>query len=309
MDRCLLGFPKSNYPRLSHFGFSDSPRRFDSGSHWHLCYEFVFFHRGKASITVKEGLEPVPLREDDMLVMPPGVIHTFATPAEPIRYTWVGFQLGTNVALKTDRLMYLPGENPRLVNDDSVEFHTEEDPQLESLSKNFTGLADVTVLRRFPEAAVPFRVIREEVLRSDAYAHQMIHIKMLELLTHLLRRMEKPERPGRDPIIQYLADYMDAHFEDRIDLDRLSRMSGLNASYLCRKFRQEIGTTPMKYLTQRRIERAKTLLAGGQGSTETAEGCGFSDLHYFCRVFKEYTGSPPGEYRRAAGGAGGAGIV
>lgn len=297
MDRCLLGFPKSNYPRLSHFGFSDGPRRFDSGSHWHLCYEFVFFHRCKAAITVKEGSQPVPLREDDMLIMPPGVIHTFATPPEPIHYTWIGFQLGSSIALKTDRLMYLPEENPRLIDHDSVEFCIEEDPQLEKLSRVFTGLADVTVLRRFPEAAAPFRSIREEVMRSDVYAHQMIHIKMLELLTHLLRRLKTAEQDAGDPIIHYLADYMNAHFEDRIDLERLSRLSGLNGSYLCRKFKQVIGVPPMKFLTQRRIENAKTLLVRGFGSTETAERCGFSHLHYFCKVFKEYTGFSPGEYR------------
>ena len=47
-----------------------------------------------------------------------------------------------------------------------------------------------------------------------------------------------------------------------------------------------------------RIEKAKELLWSGAGTvTEIAAGTGFNSSQYFCRVFQQYTGMTPMEYR------------
>jgi AraC-like DNA-binding protein len=60
----------------------------------------------------------------------------------------------------------------------------------------------------------------------------------------------------------------------------------------------ELGTTPRKWLYDRRIERACTLLLTTEHScAEVCDELGFSDVSHFSRVFRRVTGTSPGRYR------------
>lgn len=64
-----------------------------------------------------------------------------------------------------------------------------------------------------------------------------------------------------------------------------------------RLFRKTHNTSPMKYVTSLRIEKAKEYLRLKELSVaEIAEKCGFASSYYFSRVFKEETGLTPTEY-------------
>jgi AraC-like DNA-binding protein len=69
--------------------------------------------------------------------------------------------------------------------------------------------------------------------------------------------------------------------------------------YLTFCFRQEVGTTPIKYLQRYRVNRARQLLAESDKSiAEIARIVGFSDSGYFSRIFHRETGVSPEEFRR-----------
>ena len=69
-------------------------------------------------------------------------------------------------------------------------------------------------------------------------------------------------------------------------------------SYLTARFRDSLGTSPMRYVNHMRMERAKSLLATTDDSiTQVAKAVGFSSIHYFSRYFKEKEGITPIEYR------------
>ena len=54
--------------------------------------------------------------------------------------------------------------------------------------------------------------------------------------------------------------------------------------------------TPVQFKINKKIEKAKQYLAfEGKTVRETAEALGFTEVAYFCRVFKEKTGITPGE--------------
>lgn len=82
------------------------------------------------------------------------------------------------------------------------------------------------------------------------------------------------------------------------ELDELLKSAPYCYDYLCRLFRQELHTTPHKYLTDLRLQAAaNTLRAGNSGSiTETARMCGYQDPLYFSRMFKKKYGVSPREY-------------
>ena len=71
----------------------------------------------------------------------------------------------------------------------------------------------------------------------------------------------------------------------------------VNPTYLSARFREITGTNFIKYLTNRRMEEAKLLLAKGYKVSKTCEAVGYSNYRYFCDVFKKQTGLTPAEYR------------
>ena len=65
-----------------------------------------------------------------------------------------------------------------------------------------------------------------------------------------------------------------------------------------RLFQRVIGTSPMQYLIDCRIRKAKQLLLETDGTIlHIAASCGFQNQSYFTKVFRERTGVSPGKFR------------
>lgn len=85
---------------------------------------------------------------------------------------------------------------------------------------------------------------------------------------------------------------------DDIRLDDLARQAGLSSFHFARAFRQETGTTPHRYLLERRVERARELLIGTDMLlSEVARRCGFATQAGFTAAFRRVTGATPGRWR------------
>ena len=76
---------------------------------------------------------------------------------------------------------------------------------------------------------------------------------------------------------------------------------GYNTDYFRRCFKEEVGCTPIEYLTKLRLQKAEGLLKDLRynGIGIIAEQCGYDDYFYFSRSFKERYGISPREYRKA----------
>ena len=83
-----------------------------------------------------------------------------------------------------------------------------------------------------------------------------------------------------------------------LGLEKFREICGKDMSYINRAMRKYLNCTPTEYINGARLRYAKWLLATSSFSTgEISEICGFSDLPYFCRKFKEAFDSTPGAYR------------
>lgn len=84
------------------------------------------------------------------------------------------------------------------------------------------------------------------------------------------------------------------------ELDQEIRQMPFNYDYLRKLFQKEMGMTPLKYMVDLRMKKAKSMLAAAwtreYSVAEVAESCGFSDALYFSRVFKKYYGCSPSEF-------------
>ena len=96
-----------------------------------------------------------------------------------------------------------------------------------------------------------------------------------------------------------LMQHIEEHLPDEISLSSLAQLVQLSPYHFSRAFKQSFGMPPHRYLTSRRIERAKTLLAERNLSvTEIGLDVGFSETSSFTAAFRKVTGETPTDYRR-----------
>jgi AraC family transcriptional regulator len=93
--------------------------------------------------------------------------------------------------------------------------------------------------------------------------------------------------------------YVQEHLGEQTSLVTLARLTRLSQHHFCRAFKQSFGIPPYQYHVQRRIDRAKVLLADGTNSiTDVGLILGYSQTSSFSVAFRKITGRTPREFRR-----------
>jgi AraC-like DNA-binding protein len=94
-------------------------------------------------------------------------------------------------------------------------------------------------------------------------------------------------------------EFVESAFDAPLTLDELARVAGLSPNHLLRMFKHAFGQTPHQYLTAKRLEHARHLLAHtNQPVTEICLAVGFASLGAFSWLFRRHIGVSPAEYRR-----------
>ena len=97
--------------------------------------------------------------------------------------------------------------------------------------------------------------------------------------------------------VRYVADYVENHIREKINLEDIAKGAGYSGYYLSRKFQQETGKSLTNYIQERKIEYAKTkLLESAAPIADLSEELSFSSPSYFSAVFRKVTGQSPAEY-------------
>ncbi|RST84302.1 AraC family transcriptional regulator [Aquibium carbonis] len=98
--------------------------------------------------------------------------------------------------------------------------------------------------------------------------------------------------------LRMVVDAVEAWIDEEVSLDRLASVAGLGKYHFATAFRQATGLTPHRFVTLRRIDRAKAALAGRESITTIALACGFASHQHFTTAFRRETGTTPSEWRR-----------
>lgn len=103
-------------------------------------------------------------------------------------------------------------------------------------------------------------------------------------------------------IIEKVKEYVDVALNQNITLKHISTMLHFNCSYLGQKFKYHENKTFNEYLLQQRMEKAKMLLENTDMKVyEVANDVGYTEMDWFYKKFKAYTGVSANEYRKING--------
>lgn len=172
------------------------------------------------------------------------------------------------------------------------------------------GLAYKLHLRRAERLALEtclHLIARELVLRQRGF-EVLVRAKLIEVLV-LLDRVAAQHGSavviGDDDgaALAAAVAYIEDHFHKPVRLADMARAAHLNPAYFCERFRLATGSTPGKYLTQRRLDYAQELLrTTGLPITEVALRAGFCDSSHFARMFKRAVSMSPRAFQLGARG-------
>lgn len=118
---------------------------------------------------------------------------------------------------------------------------------------------------------------------------------MLELAYIKSTKTETNEKRPIDSVIRYIKK----NYTQPITLSDVCEKLHYSRSYVSHIFKQHTGRSFRQYLTEIRLEAAKTLLQySGLSITEIAFSVGFEDSTYFASIFKKHYGLSPSAYRK-----------
>lgn len=106
--------------------------------------------------------------------------------------------------------------------------------------------------------------------------------------------------------IQKTTDYIEAHLDENLSLDRLAKELNYSKFYLARTFREETGCTIYKYIQGRRLSLAAQKLAKtSKPIVEIAYEANYNSQQAFTLAFQRLYHCTPQVYRKKSGMMGG----
>jgi AraC family transcriptional regulator len=245
--------------------------RFRAATHLLVMYDEGARKDGKTSIV---GSDPSTLRHfaDKLTFVPAGhAYHEWHEISTPTRISVIYLD-PARLSRATDRdPIYVP----------KILF---EDPILWTTAAKLKNVIERGQARGIPYSEAVAQVLLYELPQSDQHFDRASPAKRGGLATWQMRAA---------------AGHLERHLDEQISLAALARLTRLSEQHFCRAFKKSFGLPPHQYHVQRRIERAKLLLADRSNSvTDIALTLGYSQTSAFSVAFRKTTGQSPREFRR-----------
>ncbi|RAP78040.1 helix-turn-helix domain-containing protein [Paenibacillus montanisoli] len=130
--------------------------------------------------------------------------------------------------------------------------------------------------------------LREKSIMLEIIARYLEHVP----ITILQHRSEELKR------IQFIQEYIDGHMAESLRIEDMAKAAHLHPNYFIAYFKKHFGVPPLKYVSRKRADKAKFLLATTTHSIkEIADQIGFKETNHFAKFFRKETGQSPTEYR------------
>lgn len=141
------------------------------------------------------------------------------------------------------------------------------------------------------------RILHELSLARSPGEHDRISRRSFAQFLALSHRYYGSQ--GISPHVRRCQAYISHHLKQELSPDFLAEYLGLNRDYLLHLFTESTGESLMKYIQKQRIEDSKNGLKYSEKSIlEIADSYQFKNQSHFARIFRQYNGMTPTEYRK-----------
>lgn len=249
--------------------------------HWHSTAEIIMPIQNGYTVTMNKTTYS--LKENEILVIPPGELHELTPPDSGYRMVLM-FDLSILNKCKGFTRLFSLFSLPRLIT-------KETKPEIYE-----------------KELALLLRIAEEYADGGDM--SELAILSMLIQFFVLLARNNDDTLPGAFPAApptkqrEYIEkfntvfDYIENHYTEDITLESTAAQIGFSKFHFSRLFRQFTDTSFYDYLCARRIKAAETLLLDPNlPITEIALQSGFASISTFNRVFKKFKECTPTEFK------------
>ena len=266
-------------PHLLYIGKMTPMKSGEEHSHDYL--ELTYILVGQARYMI-EGQEHI-LKAGDILVGNPGVVHQFELREgeEPPVEVYIG--------MSNFHFQDMPQES-LVLPDGSYVLHCKPE-----LKQDLNQLVQTMISETQMQQSGQYFMIK-------AYL-----VQMLLLIIRQIRGEEKHENRGyvfesksKGYVVKRILAYMNENYATHISLDQIAKNMYLSPVYISKIFKEEMGESPIRYLIQIRLEKAKEILQDEScGSIrDVAAEVGYEDVYYFSKLFKKYYGIAPAYYKK-----------
>lgn len=145
----------------------------------------------------------------------------------------------------------------------------------------------------FARAAIRYNVL-DYLLKPIDVDELLAALK--KALPHLPQRPKESRLPA--DVAAEIRAYIDAHYGEDINLDKIAEKFYFSREYVGRIFRAQYGCAVYEYIQQVRMEQALKLLQNKKLSLQTIADClGYSSADYFSKAFRRFYGISPRDYK------------
>ena len=206
------------------------------------------------------------------------------------------FSDGTTHIVKPNDIIYLPKNSTYTVMADTlgatycINFQLTEEENFPPFVFHIKNIDDV--LSSYKNAEKAWR------RKKDGYIF-LCKAELYKILYTLRNTYNRPYTPNsKQSLLEPAISYIHKHYPDEsINVEKLSKLCGFSYEYFRRLFHNCYGCSPVKYINDLKLKRAKELLNSGFYTvSDTALQSGFFDVSYFSRFFKKNVGISPIEY-------------
>lgn len=169
------------------------------------------------------------------------------------------------------------------------------------------GLSQEEITQKYNEAVLNLHEIMGielsfSIIRTYAKTTDMFDAEEAKYLPQFVPQTQDTNKSydasSGENTINLAKKYIENNYNKEICLDDVSRHVDLSTAYFSRLFKQQTGENFIDYLIKVRMEMGKTLLHETNLKTyQVGENVGYNNTKYFCKLFKNYTGYTPTEYR------------
>jgi len=173
-----------------------------------------------------------------------------------------------------------------------VDFELERETDTEMFARSYSNLSQIKELFL-------------NMYNIQNTKHVGYEAQLMSLIYRLISIIQKNESTAYIPSSNYSkiaesVEYLKANFFDKsVNTPMLAEMSGVSTSYYTKLFKAFFMCSPKKYIIDMKIDMAKKLLMStSYPIQEISDTCGFSDVYYFCKIFKKATDVSPAVFRK-----------